>query len=124
MIIAELVARTLPHHLDHEHTSHIFLLFTRLQEHEKVMAQMHTTIHALESTVVNQQKEIVTLTAALAASTIALKASETKHHQDLQQEIHKLQKQFTAQTSNASNQVRTELMNEIKKVRQQLAPGK
>lgn len=76
----------------------------------------------METTVNTQNKEIHALTAALAASTIALKASETRNSQHLQQELTKLQKQVTNQTTSSASQVRTELMNELKKVKQQLPP--
>ena len=104
-----LLAKDLPGHLETSTNSHLQLMLGRQQEHQSVIATMYTKVHELEALTKSQAAHITALEAALAASTVALKASETRNEKQLQDQIKQLDNKFSRNLTSVSNEMQGEL---------------
>lgn len=86
----------------------------RQQEHQSVITTLHKKVHDLEALTKSQSTQITALEAALAATTIALKASETRNEKQLQDQIKQLDSKLSRNITSVSNEMQGE-MGRVKK---------
>ena len=113
----DLIAKDLPGHVESSLSSHLQLTLDRLLEHQRVMAGVYSRLSEIEAVNDHQNKEIALLQSGLATAAVALKASETRHEKQLQDQI----KQLDAKVSRGHSSLQAEMRTEIAKVR---VPGK
>jgi hypothetical protein len=89
------------------------LLLDRLLEHQRVMTSVYSRISEVEAVNDHQNKEIALLQSGLATAAVALKASETRHEKQLQEQI----KQLETKHSRSHSSLQAEIRTEIAKVR-------
>lgn len=104
----DLIAKDLDCHLHDHTTNHMLLSLSRMQEYERVMSKLNTRVNELETTVKQQQTEIVTLTATLAATTTALTVAEKKLEQSIVETNKKTEKKCMSHTDAIANELRGE----------------
>ena len=115
----DLTAEKLKSHLHESTTEHLLLSVQRMHEHQAVIASLHKHVKDLESCNQLQDKQIKALDAALVASTMALKASETRQAKLLQDEIYRLDQKSTKSLSSSNSATQNEITS-IKKSIQEL----
>ncbi|RYG65400.1 hypothetical protein EON64_11985 [archaeon] len=86
----------------------------RQQEHQSVMATLYNKVNDLEALTKSQATHITALEAALVASTVALKASETRNEKQLQDQIKHLDNKLSRNIAAVSNEMQGE-MGRVKK---------
>lgn len=80
-------------------------MFKRLMEQQSVIQSLHQQVHTLEVSRQEQQQEIVGLSAALAAATMALKASELRQDKVLKDEIQKVDSKYSRQVASLQTDI-------------------
>jgi hemerythrin superfamily protein len=107
--LVDLLAKDLPAHLEASIQPHMNFLLERLVEQQQVITTLYSKVNDLDKGQQANRQEITMVQSGLVAATIALKASETRHEKNLQDQMKSLDNKINKVNSNLHSEIRNEI---------------